>query len=91
MSGKNIDKKPMIEKFGRSEKDTGSTEVQIAIVTQKINNLSRHLIAFKNDHKQKRTLLRLVGQRKRLLKYLHGTDLEKYKKVIDDLGIRGTF
>ncbi len=91
MSNRNLDKKPIVEKFARHETDTGSSEVQIALITTRINNLSQHLIQFKNDHKQKRTLLKLVGQRKRLLRYLHGTDLEKYKKVIEELGIRGSF
>jgi small subunit ribosomal protein S15 len=91
MPRKSVDAKPVIEKFARHETDTGSSEVQIAIMTQRINNLSEHLIKYKNDHKQKRTLLKLVGRRKKLLRYLHGTDLDKYKKVIDDLGIRGSF
>lgn len=75
-------------KYGRSAKDTGSTEVQIAILTQSINLLTEHLKIHKKDHHSRRGLLLQVGQRRRLLGYLQKSDLERYRKLIGDLGLR---
>lgn len=75
-------------KYGRSANDTGSTEVQIAILTQSINLLTEHLKIHKKDHHSRRGLLLQVGQRRRLLGYLQKSDLERYRKLIGDLGLR---
>lgn len=91
MSEKTLKKQTVIEKYALHEGDTGSPEVQIAIMTDKINNLSRHLQEFKQDNNSKRGLMKMVGRRKRLLRYLHNTDVERYKKLIAELGIRGSF
>lgn len=90
MSAK-FDKSPIIEKYATHEGDTGSPEVQIALLTDRINNLSRHLQQFKQDNGSKRGLMKMVGQRKRMLRYLHNKDFERYKKLITELGIRGSF
>lgn len=84
-------KKAVIEKYRRHEKDTASPEVQIALVTARIENISQHLQSFRKDHKSKRSLLQLVGQRKRLLRYLHNTDIESFHKLVESLGIRASF
>ena len=84
-------KKPLVEKYGRKEGDTGSPEVQIALLTEEINNLTRHFKQYLHDNNSKRGLLRRIGRRKRLLKYLYSTDYAKYEKLIGDLGIRGNF
>ena len=70
------------------EKDTGSPEVQIAILTRRINDLTAHLKTHKNDHHSRRGLLKMVGQRRGLLEYLKKTDLEGYRTLIAKLGIR---
>ena len=75
-------------KYGRSPKDTGSAEVQIAILTSSINQLTEHLKLHKKDHHSRRGLLLQVGQRRRLLSYLQKSDLERYRKLIADLGLR---
>ncbi|MBA7508379.1 30S ribosomal protein S15 [subsurface metagenome] len=82
------DKKKVIEKFKTHENDTGSSEVQIAILTQKINRLNEHLKANKKDHHSRRGLVIMVGKRKRLLGYLKNNDIGKYKKIIKELGLR---
>lgn len=83
------DKKAEIfNQFGGSPANTGSTEGQIALFTYRIQALSEHLRSNRKDHSCKRTLLHLVGKRKRLLNYLHSSDLERYKKIIDQLGLR---
>lgn len=82
------DKKKVIEKFKTHENDTGSSEVQIAILTQKINMLNEHLKANKKDHHSRRGLVIMVGKRKRLLGYLKNNDMGRYKKIIKDLGLR---
>lgn len=82
------DKKKVIEKFKTHENDTGSSEVQIAILTQKINKLNEHLKANKKDHHSRRGLVIMVGKRKRLLGYLKNNDMGRYKKIIEDLGLR---
>ncbi len=82
------DKKAMVAKFGETENDTGKAEVQIALLTARINYLTDHLRVHKKDHHSRRGLLKLVGQRRRLLKYLIKTDITRYRKVIKELGIR---
>lgn len=84
-------KKAVIEKYRRHEKDTASPEVQIALMTARIENISQHLQSFRKDHKSKRSLLQLVGQRKRLLRYLHNTDIDSFHKLVESLGIRASF
>jgi len=82
------DKKKIIEKFKTHENDTGSSEVQIAILTKKINRLNDHLKENKTDHHSRRGLVVMVGKRKRLLGYLKNNDIAKYKKLIEELGLR---
>ena len=81
-------KQELIGKFGRSEGDTGSTEVQVALLTERINELTEHLRAHRKDHHSRRGLLMLVGKRRRLLQYLERSDLERYRQVVSDLGLR---
>jgi small subunit ribosomal protein S15 len=78
----------IFKEFGGAEKNSGSTEGQIALFTHRIKGLSQHLHTNKKDHSCKRTLLTLVGKRRRLLKYLASKDIEKYRALIDKLGIR---
>ena len=73
----------------KHDSDTGSTEVQIALLTQRIRDLTEHLKLHKKDHHTRRGLLKLVGQRRRMLNYLKKTDIERYRAVIAQLGIRG--
>ena len=75
-------------KFARSPGDTGSADVQIAVLTASINQLTEHLRVHKKDHHSRRGLLLQVGQRRRLLGYLQRKDLERYRKLINDLGLR---
>lgn len=82
------DKKKVIEKFKTHENDTGSSEVQVAILTKKINMLNEHLKVNKKDHHSRRGLVIMVGKRKRLLEYLKNNDVNKYKKIIEELGLR---
>ena len=81
-------KKEIIEKFKVNEKDTGSPEVQIALLSSRIKYLTDHFKVHKKDHHSRRGLLKLVGQRRRLLNYLKKKDAEKYRTVIQELGIR---
>ena len=81
-------KQEIIAKFGRKEGDTGSPEVQIALLTQRINHLTEHSRTHQKDHHSRRGLLQMVGRRKGLLDYLKQTDIEKYRKIIADLGLR---
>ena len=81
-------KKEIISKFGRTENDTGSSEVQIALLTARIAELTEHLKTFKKDHSSRLGLLKLVGQRRRLMKYFKKKDKEGYSRVINELGIR---
>jgi small subunit ribosomal protein S15 len=81
-------KHELVEKFGDSESDTGKTEVQIALLTQRINDLTEHLRAHKKDHHSRRGLLMLVGRRRRFLNYLQRTDLERYRSLVRELGLR---
>jgi small subunit ribosomal protein S15 len=82
------EKKKVIEKFKIHENDTGSSEVQIAILTKKINKLNEHLKINKKDHHSRRGLVIMVGKRKRLLEYLKNNDMGRYKKIIKELGLR---
>lgn len=77
------------KKFGKDAKDSGSAEVQIALLTQKITELTEHLKTTKKDFQGRRGLLMMVGQRKRLLAYVKKQDLQKYRDLIKELGIRG--
>ena len=78
----------IINKFGKNEKDTGASEVQIALLTEKINQLTGHCRQFKKDKSGQRSLLVLVGKRRRILKYLQRVNLEKYRSLIKELGLR---
>jgi small subunit ribosomal protein S15 len=78
----------IITKFGKSDKDTGASEVQIALLTERINQLTEHCKKFKKDKSGQRGLLILVGQRRRMLKYIQRTSLEKYRALIKELGLR---
>ncbi|MBR3889763.1 30S ribosomal protein S15 [bacterium] len=82
-------KQELIAKFGKDAKDTGSTEVQVAMLTQKIAELTEHLKSNKKDFATKRGLLMMVGKRKGLLSYLKSRNLEGYRNLIKELGIRG--
>jgi small subunit ribosomal protein S15 len=83
-----INKQEIIEKFGRIPGDTGSPEVQVALLTARINLLTEHLKTHKKDHHSRRGLLKMVGQRRGLLDYLIKTDIDKYRELIAELGIR---
>jgi small subunit ribosomal protein S15 len=78
----------LIKKFGTNEKDSGKTEVQIALLTQRINDLTDHFNAHKKDHHSRRGLMMMVGKRRRLLDYLMKKDIERYRAVIKELNIR---
>jgi small subunit ribosomal protein S15 len=82
-------KAQIIGDYKRGESDTGSAEVQIALLTQRIRDLTEHLKVHQKDHHTRRGLLKLVGQRRRLLNYLKKTDIERYREVVAKLGIRG--
>lgn len=82
------DKERLIKEYARAEGDTGSPEVQVAVLTKRISNLTEHFKTHKKDHNSRRGLLQLVGQRRRLLDYLARNDLEKYRALIQKLGIR---
>jgi small subunit ribosomal protein S15 len=82
------EKQEIIAKHGRSETDTGSTQVQVAMLTKRINDLTEHLRTHKKDHYSRRGLLKLVGQRRRFLNYLQREDLEGYRALIKELGLR---
>ncbi len=81
-------KKDIIVKFQQHEGDTGSPEVQIAILTTRINELTEHFKTHKKDHHSRRGLLKLVGQRRALLNYLKKNDVNRYRKIVSDLGMR---
>ncbi len=81
-------KQKSIEKFRQSEKDTGSSEVQIAVLTERIKNLTEHFKTHKKDNHSRRGLLLMVSQRKKLLNYLRRVDFDKYAKVIQELELR---
>ncbi len=81
-------KQEIVDKFGRSGTDTGSPQVQIALLTARINELTEHLRTHRKDHHSRRGLLMLVGKRRRLLNYLQRHDLEGYRELIRELGLR---
>ena len=81
-------KAEIVGKFGQSAQDTGNTRVQIALLTERINELTEHLRSHKKDHHSRRGLLMLVGQRRRLLGYMQKHDLEGYRALIKELGLR---
>jgi small subunit ribosomal protein S15 len=81
-------KKQIIKEYGASEADTGSAEVQIAMLSKRISDLTEHLKTHKHDHHSRRGLLLLVGQRRRLLDYLIKTDINRYRSIIERLGLR---
>jgi small subunit ribosomal protein S15 len=81
-------KQEIVAKFGENAQDTGSTRVQVALLTARINDLTEHLRSHKKDHHSRRGLLMLVGQRRRLLNYLAKHDLEGYRALIAELGLR---
>jgi small subunit ribosomal protein S15 len=81
-------KQEIVTRFGRDQSDTGSTQVQVALLTARINHLTEHLRDHKKDHHSRRGLLMLVGQRRRLLNYLQKKDLEGYRSLIRELGLR---
>lgn len=83
-------KQQIITDFQTHEGDTGSPEVQIAILTTRINELRAHFTEHKHDHHSRRGLLKMVGQRRRLLNYLARNDINRYREVISRLGLRGT-
>ncbi len=88
MATSRVEKETVIKKFRRSELDTGSSEVQVALLTNRINELSEHFKTHKKDHHSRQGLLRMVNQRRRLLDYLKRKDMPKYSKLIGELGIR---
>lgn len=81
-------KQEIIKEFGRSEGDTGSVEVQVALLTERITELTEHLKVHKKDHHSRRGLFMMVGQRKGLLNYLQKQDIERYRAIIKKLGLR---
>jgi small subunit ribosomal protein S15 len=81
-------KQELVERFGEGPADTGRTEVQVALMTEQINELTTHLRTNGKDHHSRRGLLKLVGRRRRLLNYLQRSDLERYRSVIRELGLR---
>lgn len=81
-------KRSLIEEYKTHENDTGSPEVQIAILTERINNLTEHLKVHKKDHHSRRGLLKMVGKRRALLNYLRARDFERYRTLIERLGLR---
>ncbi|MDP4689489.1 MAG: 30S ribosomal protein S15 [Candidatus Nanopelagicales bacterium] len=88
MSLDSATKQEIITEFGSSPQDTGSPEVQVAMLTRRISDLTGHLKTHKHDHHSRRGLLLMVGQRRRLLQYLQRTDINRYRTVIERLGIR---
>lgn len=84
----NEKKASVVSNYGENEKDTGNTNVQIALLTERIKELTEHCKTFKKDKSSARGLLRLVGQRRKLLKYLKRTNLEGYRNLIKELGLR---
>ena len=83
-----FDKTPTVQKYRASDKDTGSTRVQVAILTQRIKYLDEHFRTHKKDHHSRRGLLRMVGRRRRLLNYMKRTDVDGYRQLMQELGLR---
>ncbi|HOI30566.1 MAG TPA: 30S ribosomal protein S15 [Melioribacteraceae bacterium] len=81
-------KNELIKKYGKNEKDSGTAEVQIALLTERINNLTSHFEGHKKDHASRRGLMQMVGKRRRLLDYLAAKDIERYRSIIKELNIR---
>jgi small subunit ribosomal protein S15 len=81
-------KAELVDKYGRSQGDTGSAEVQVALMTERINELTEHLRNHTKDHHSRRGLLMLVGKRRRLLRYLESSDVERYRSLVSELGLR---
>jgi small subunit ribosomal protein S15 len=81
-------KREIMEQFRKHEKDTGSAEVQIALLSERINYLTEHFKAHKGDHHSRRGLLKLVGQRRRLLNYLMAEKMDRYRAIVEKLGLR---
>jgi small subunit ribosomal protein S15 len=81
-------KQELVGKYGRSGEDTGSAEVQVAMLTARINELTEHLRTHVKDHHSRRGLLKMVGKRRRLLRYLESNDLERYRALVSELGLR---
>ena len=81
-------KKKIVAQYGASQTDTGSPEAQVALLSKRIDDLTEHLKTNKNDHHNRRGLLLLVGQRRRILQYLAKTDINRYRAIIEKLGIR---
>ena len=81
-------KQEIMREYARTEGDTGSPEVQVAVLTARINELTEHLKIHKKDHHSRRGLLKMVGQRRNLLGYLKAKDIERYRKLIQELGLR---
>jgi small subunit ribosomal protein S15 len=81
-------KSDLIQQFGKTAKDTGTPEVQIALFSKRINELTEHLQLHPKDHATRRSLIKLVGKRRRLLNYLVTKDIERYRRIIEQLGIR---
>ena len=81
-------KKALIEAYRQSERDTGSPEIQIALLTERINGLTEHFKSHVKDHHSRRGLLRLIGQRRGLLEYLKRTEIERYRQILEKLGLR---
>lgn len=88
MSITQTDKTDIIKKFGSNEQDTGRTEVQVALISHRILHLTDHLKTHREDHHSRRGLLKLVGQRRRLLNYLAKKDITRYRELIKELGLR---
>jgi small subunit ribosomal protein S15 len=82
------DKSLLISEYRRSDDDTGSPEVQVAVLSRRITDLTEHLKTHKRDHHSRRGLLQMVGRRRRLLEYLRGEDIERYRELISRLGLR---
>ena len=83
-----ISNQEIIKEYGKSESDTGSTEVQVALLSNRIEHLTEHLKIHKKDHHTRRGLLMLVGKRRRLLQYLQNQDVQRYRDIIEKLGLR---
>jgi small subunit ribosomal protein S15 len=81
-------KQELVARFGTGERDTGAPEVQIALLTERINDLTEHLRTHGKDHHSRRGLLMLVGRRRRLLRYLQRKDVERYRSLVSELGLR---
>lgn len=88
MNFKKIIKKEIIEKYRKNKKDTGSSEIQIALLTEKINKLQNHFINHKKDHNSKRGLLKMVSRRRKQLNYLKNKNIDRYTKIIESLKLR---